>query len=573
NNFLPRYKWRDGHLMGVERYYPRLSADGPLIQDKVFLAQSFQYRMIKTPVPSLPVLQRDQRFESFDSFTRLDARISARNLLSVTVAIFPKKQDFLNLNTFNPKEVTANLHNRGLQTGFQETAVFYNTQTLETTVTYRRYDSDVFGQGSQPMRLQVQGNQGDFFNRQARQTTTTQWTEVYTKLLSDSNGQHVLKFGLDLMNAAFNGSSRSGVVDIYRSDSTLNTRIQYSVPSSQEVHAISIGVFGQDHWRLSDGLALEFGLRMDRDGVLEKFNLAPRMGAVFSLLPEGRAVVRGGAGLFYDQTPMNVAAFTSYEIQTITRFAIDGIAPMGAPDAWQQRSNADLHTPYSLIWNLEYDHRLSSRWTARLDYMRRYGHHEYLVDPIISPSAPEYFLDSRGRSKYREVELTVRYSRHENFNMSWSYVHSHSEADLNSYDLFFGNLRDPIIRPNQYSLTSIDAPNRLLYRTVVPLPLKFTFSSMVEARSGFPYSAFDESRQYVGPRNRAGRFPSIVTLDARVVRLFKVRKYTLEAGVFAFHILNSFAPRDVQANVDAPNYGTFYNTIPRNWGFTFLWRK
>jgi hypothetical protein len=29
----------------------------------------------------------------------------------------------------------------------------------------------------------------------------------------------------------------------------------------------------------------------------------------------------------------------------------------------------------------------------------------------------------------------------------------------------------------------------------------------------------------------------------------------------------------VQANIDAPDHGTFYSTIPRNWGFTLQFRK
>jgi len=573
NNWAPRYKWRKGHLMGVERYTPRLSVTGPVVRDRLFLAQSIQYRMIKTPVPALPLLERDQKFESFDSFTRFDARLTQRNLLTVTFAVFPKKQEFVNLNTFNPKPVTPNIHNRGMQAGAQETAVFGNTGTLETTVTYRRYDTDVFGQGARSMGMFPWGNEGNYFNRQARHTTTTQWSEIYTRLLDNGRGRHVVKLGLDLITGSFSGNGSSGALTLHRADSTLNTRIEFSDSLPQEVQATSIGFFLQDHWRVGERISLEFGMRFDRDGVLGKISAAPRAGMVISLLPEGRGVLRGGAGLFYEQTPMNVAAFTGYETQAVTRYAADGLTPLGPPVAWRHRGSPGLRTPYSFIWNLEYDHRLSKEWTVRLNYMRRYGRHEYLIDPLFSGGVSEYFLDSRGRSKYQEFEVTARYAHGDALDMSWSYVHSRSEADLNSYDLFFGNLRDPIIRPNEFSLTSIDVPDRFLFRSSVPVILKFVFSAMVEVRSGFPYSAFNDSREYVGPRNRAGRFPRLATLDIRLVRPFKLWKYNIEAGAFAFHILNSFTPRDVQANVNAPDYGTFYNTIPRNWGFTILLHK
>jgi len=43
-------------------------------------------------------------------------------------------------------------------------------------------------------------------------------------------------------------------------------------------------------------------------------------------------------------------------------------------------------------------------------------------------------------------------------------VRSHSTLDLNDYDQFFGNFRNPIIRPNERSLSSTDVPNRLIVR-------------------------------------------------------------------------------------------------------------
>ena len=39
-----------------------------------------------------------------------------------------------------------------------------------------------------------------------------------------------------------------------------------------------------------------------------------------------------------------------------------------------------------------------------------------------------------------------------------SYVRSHGTRDLNDYDQFFGNFRNPIIRPNENSLSPTDVP-------------------------------------------------------------------------------------------------------------------
>jgi hypothetical protein len=45
-----------------------------------------------------------------------------------------------------------------------------------------------------------------------------------------------------------------------------------------------------------------------------------------------------------------------------------------------------------------------------------------------------------------------------------SYVRSNGHADLNSFDQYFDNARDPIVRLNQYGPVGTDAPNRVVIR-------------------------------------------------------------------------------------------------------------
>lgn len=573
NNFLPRYKWRDGSIMGIEHYTPRISFSGPLVRDRIFLAQSFQYRIIKTPVPGLSALERDQSLESFDSFTRLDTSIGQRHMLVATFAIFPRKLDYTNLNTFNPKEVTHNHHTRGVHVGLQETFVFGSTALLETGWSYRSYDTDVFGQGDQPMRIYPTGNRGNFFNRQARRTDTIQWTEAYSRQLRNSLGAHIFKAGLDFITSGMEGSSTSSPVEIYRADRSLHTKIEYSGNTQQKIRGNNAGAYLQDHWRIGDRCALELGIRVDRDAIPSRINLAPRAGFIISILSKGRAVLRGGAGRFFDQTPLNAGVFEDYENNTWSRFASDGVTLDGPRVTWHHRTAKDLVSPRSFIWNLEYDQQIAPNWLARVNYMRRRGRHEYLIEPELSDAGSEYVLNSTGRSRYWEVEATLRYARPNNMEMTWSYVRSRSETDLNGYDLFFGNFQNPIINANEYSLAPVDAPNRFLFRAVLPAPFKLTFSPIIEIHDGFPYSAIDENQNFIGHRNRAGRFPTVATLDLRVVRAYKFWKWNMEIGARVYHLLNSFMPRDVQNNVNASDYGTFYNSIPRNWGFTLQFKK
>ena len=102
-------------------------------------------------------------------------------------------------------------------------------------------------------------------------------------------------------------------------------------------------------------------------------------------------------------------------------------------------------------------------------------------------------------------------------------MHSHSTRDLNAYDDFFGNFRDPIIRANENSLSSTDVPHRWIVRGSLGLPGKWVFSPMDEFRTGFPWSAVNEFQDFVGPRNETGRLPRVSTLDFSLTRPFGSR--------------------------------------------------
>ena len=78
-------------------------------------------------------------------------------------------------------------------------------------------------------------------------------------------------------------------------------------------------------------VSFEFGLRLDRDAVVERVNWSPRAGVAISVLPEGRGIIRGGFGKFVQRTPLNVGAFPSFEPRIVSRFAADGSGRLAAP--------------------------------------------------------------------------------------------------------------------------------------------------------------------------------------------------------------------------------------------------
>src|SRR5450755_2761534 len=109
-NILVRPRKRGGDFVGIEAATPRATITGPLIKDKVAFTESFEYRFIRTPVSSLPPLQRDMKFEGFTSFSQLDVNLNSRQSMTVSFTLYPQKLNYLGLNTFQPQSSTPDLH-------------------------------------------------------------------------------------------------------------------------------------------------------------------------------------------------------------------------------------------------------------------------------------------------------------------------------------------------------------------------------------------------------------------------------------------------------------------------------
>jgi hypothetical protein len=559
-NLVPRF--RKG-FSGVRRFEPRFSVRGPLQKDRLFLAQDLQFRYVNDPVKSLPD-EPDIGLTSFDSFTRIDSVLSARHTLGGLVVMFPRRIEHLTMNTFRPPEVTPTFTQNGTSVGVQDRFALSPTMVIESTFAGRWFEIDVGTDRQDPMIYTPETQAGSFFNDQERDVRSVQWIETLSLALDRGHGQHLFKFGFDFQHSGYDGTSTSRPLEIRRLDGSLAERSEPGAATAQEVTAAELAVFAQDRWRIGSRVTLELGLRMDREDIIQRVNWSPRGGVTVGVLPEGRGILRGGVGRFRQRTPLNVGAFGQFEQRSVTRFGADG-APLGPPVTLVNVPPSELETPEAVTGNVEWNQRFGRRVLFKANYLRRQGEDEYILEP--DPARGEVRLLSTGRSQYWEFEATGRYLGGERRDITVSYVRSHGSADLNNYDQFYGNLRNPILRPNEHSLIPTDVPHRLLVRGTIGLPGRWDLAPVIEIRSGFPWSAVDEFQDFVGARNRAGRLPRVRNLDFALTRPWTVLKYRFRAGIRVYNVFGASAERDVQGNTASPRYGQFFNPLERSIGF------
>jgi len=372
----------------------------------------------------------------------------------------------------------------------------------------------------------------------------------------------VFKAGVDLLHTQYDGTSQSQPVLIERADGTLARRLEFSGASVQAIAGTEAAVFAQDRMQPHPRWYVEGGLRVDRDGVLGRVNLSPRVGSAVLLTASGSVVVRGGWGLFVERTPSMAGAFTSFETSVDTRFAADGTTPLAPGVAVAQTVAPRLETPTSRAWDAGLDYRWNDRWTVHIGTLHREGRHELIVSPGTDGGHVERQLSSDGRSSYRDVEVGAHYTRGASVDVDATYTLARSDGDLNTLASSFDSVLAPIVGENAYARLATDVPHRLFIRGRVVPKEKWLVLGVFDWRTGLPYSVVNETLDFAGARN-SQRFPNYCRLELGVERRIKILRFQPWVGIRLNNVLGTFLPDEVQNNTGSPNFGTFYNGEPR----------
>src|SRR5882672_4276235 len=179
NDFLPDLRYTGGKIVGIAEDSPRLNFNGPLIKDRLFLAQSLSYTIAKQPVRGLPFPVNETKSESQSSFSQLDLILSNRHTQTVTFGYFPQRDQFVNLDFFRPQPVTPNYKQKDFVVTVRDR---YQVREglLQSAFSFKRFDADVWGQGDSEQTLTPTVEQGNYFATQARHSHRLELFEVYS---------------------------------------------------------------------------------------------------------------------------------------------------------------------------------------------------------------------------------------------------------------------------------------------------------------------------------------------------------------------------------------------------------
>lgn len=441
--------------------------------------------------------------------------------------------------------------------------------------------------------------------------------------VSWTSGRHEFKAGIDISRARSSGDLRRSGLYRFATDIPFDINNPASFPVffgifiGQPVWDYawwSWGGFVQDSWRLRPDLTLNLGVRYDVDGSYTALNpmirtdrgltrlardvnnVGPRAGLAW--LPfgnDGRMLVRGGAGLYYDQNHANVATLLLQnnilverqvtisvnepglnpfwpDVAGARRFLAEGLARNSIPDLGALRTvsgatNLDesLQVPATVQASVGVAGDFGRGLNASGDLVYSRGIDQYIIrDVNIDRAAaldagrivrlnPNYsFLNSYGNEgyfAYRALQLQASFAPSPRHLAKLAYTLAKNEG--NTFTLLSGAVSgmgatNPFNYDEDKGPTDNDVRHALTVNGFSTLPAGIQLSAIVAYRSALPYSVTtslqldtDDFPDRPEPRN-SRRGDSFFSLDARLSKVIRfTRRRSVTGFVEMFNVTNA----------------------------------
>jgi hypothetical protein len=356
-------------------------------------------------------------------------------------------------------------------------------------------------------------------------------TNVYQLINNSSyvHGDHLIKFGLDfrfsqqnafrdvesrgrLQFSPFGQITGNGLADLLLGFPLLTSVARVDNP--QQIRTESYNFFINDSFRVTPRLTLIAGLRyeynsppVDKDdranaydvatrslvavgtnGVprsgfeADKNNVAPRVGCAWTVGDDQQTVLRGGYGIYYDQSPLAPAEalyFNSPFFDNNIFFSLPGLPltlnnpfptffPFPLPDS-ALAIQRDLRTGYMQHWNFNIERQLRERSVLEVAYVGSKGTKLLTARDINQPQPsalppglpfvprpdPRFddinLLESRANSNYNALQVRFQQRLARGFTALASYTWSKSIDDASN---FFSSAGDPNFPQNSFNLAA-----------------------------------------------------------------------------------------------------------------------
>jgi len=367
--------------------------------------------------------------------------------------------------------------------------------------------------------------------------------------------------------------------------------------------------FVQDAWRPRTNLTISGGVRYDVENAFrringvndDKNNWAPRVGFAWDPFGSGRTAVRGGAGIYVDQSflnpPLNVALAQRARETTITNPGFPDPYSRGTVQLPSTSVAADhMLTPETRAVSLGVKREIVAGLAVSVDGVYSRGYNQY-NNRDLNPPDPVTRL--RPDSRY------LRITRYETAGHSWytalltgverrpgkrapgfgvSYTLSRTLRDVEGF-LFLAQDQNNLAAEKGYG--DNHRRHQLAAHTTWAMPGGFQLAALVQARSGRPWTVTtgvdnnadtnindrpdllvpggnprDKATYFAGFTGRVGNLArntaigdGYLSIDARVSKFVKLHGWRIEGFAEAFNVTNRVNNGQPVGNLRSSSFG------------------
>jgi len=387
--------------------------------------------------------------------------------------------------------------------------------------------------------------------------------------LGAEQARHALKFGVNLIHepvlgGAFPGTTETlyqfpqNPVDYLTNTAQFTANMNAGASSSnlgggfqQNIQRLSF--YAQDSWRARSNLTLNYGLRysttyglfnssartqLANPGLVtlaalaiplvpqaphdDRKQFAPRLGFAWSPQRNGSTVVRGGAGLYFNDLAQNgwVAAFQA--VNTAPGPCVDPIANPAGPEnagcipgsangGTASLIDSNYKTPYAIHLSAGAQHAFSAEWSLSADFIHEQGNHGYraysytggvnlfspqlaLTEPAQAAFVPDVnVFHSDNRSSYNGLLIHLKGNVSKRLRLVANYTLSKAQTwgcvlgELFDYVNGVCNPLDPFA-PGDYGPSGEDVRHRAVLAGMWRAPAGVEISGLSQAESARPFT-------------------------------------------------------------------------------------
>ncbi|HUZ46881.1 MAG TPA: TonB-dependent receptor [Terriglobia bacterium] len=554
-DFLPSFSSLGG--FHIASWLPRGGFSGPLKKGKAWflLAPEFEYNS-RTINDLPPSADRTSNWR-FGDLAKAQVNLTPSNILTTTLLVNDFRSHNAGLSRFDPVETTTNLSDSVYHMSVKDQSQLSDGALMEYGVAFSRFHTLQLPMGNQAYVMTPEGTSGNYFER--AQGRSERWQAIANLVTPtvQALGSHEVRVGIDLDRLAYRAAFSRHEILIRREDGTLSRTVTFPGSPSLAQTNFETGAYAQDHWSVSDRLVIDPGVRLDWDQIVPGTRVSPRLAASFLPTSGDKTKIVAGAGIYYDQSSLDLYTRPLDGTRIDTFFDPTGqFITMPPVDSVFQIDRQNLRAPWFLNWSLGLEQRLPAAIFLRAEYLQKRGHTGWTyTHPCEGASgcfSGRFILESQRRDRYDAVDFSMRRRFKGGHALFASYVRSTARTnavlDYNLNSLFFS--------PQLGGPLPWDTPNRFLSWGILPFLRKLDLVYLLDWRDGFPFSVVNQNQELVGSPGRL-RFPEYFSLNLALEMKVSLFGFRWEVRGGFDDITNRQNPDVVDNNIDSPTYLTF----------------